>query len=125
MLQGFNAFLVVRGPALNTALKLYPYQCCAERNNHLLLLLAALFLTQGRMPFIGLLGQLGTRLAHIHLADSYHLQILFFLAAFQPLCPTPVASQGVVVTGHLLLSNLVPLAPVHQHRRPALPCTMQ
>ncbi|KAJ7412692.1 integral membrane protein dgcr2 idd [Pitangus sulphuratus] len=47
---------------------------------------------------IGLLGHLGTLLAHIQLIVDQHLQILFGQAAFQTLCPQPVALQGVVVT---------------------------
>ncbi|KAK4824040.1 hypothetical protein QYF61_009631 [Mycteria americana] len=47
---------------------------------------------------IGFLGHLGTLLAHIQAAVNQHPQVLFCLAAFQPLFPKPVALHGVVVT---------------------------
>ncbi|KAK4824165.1 hypothetical protein QYF61_011292, partial [Mycteria americana] len=47
---------------------------------------------------VGLLGHLGTLLAHIQLAIDQYLQVLFHQAAFQPLFPKPVALHGVVVT---------------------------
>ncbi|PKU32558.1 alpha-2-macroglobulin-like protein 1 [Limosa lapponica baueri] len=43
---------------------------------------------------VGLLGHLGTLLAHV----NRHPQVLFCWAAFQPLFPKPVALPGVVVT---------------------------
>ncbi|KAK4823855.1 LOW QUALITY PROTEIN: hypothetical protein QYF61_007503 [Mycteria americana] len=46
---------------------------------------------------IGFLGHLGTLLAHIQPALDQHLQVLFLWAAFQPLCPKPVALHGVAV----------------------------
>ncbi|KAK4828336.1 hypothetical protein QYF61_025805 [Mycteria americana] len=58
-----------------------------------LVLLATLFLIQA----IGLLGHLGTLLAHIQLAVNQHPQVLFRQAAFQPLFPKPVALHGVAV----------------------------
>ncbi|KAK4827716.1 hypothetical protein QYF61_021016 [Mycteria americana] len=47
---------------------------------------------------IGLLGHLGTLLAHIQAAVNQYPQVLFCQAAFQPLFPKPVALHGVVVT---------------------------
>ncbi|KAK4822326.1 hypothetical protein QYF61_013025 [Mycteria americana] len=47
---------------------------------------------------IGLLGHLGTLLAHIQLAVNQHPQVLLCWAAFQPLFPKPVALHGVAVT---------------------------
>ncbi|KAK4825891.1 hypothetical protein QYF61_003247 [Mycteria americana] len=47
---------------------------------------------------IGLLGHRGTLLAHIQPAIDQHSQVLFCLAAFQPLFPKPVAMHGVMVT---------------------------
>ncbi|KAK4828265.1 hypothetical protein QYF61_024872, partial [Mycteria americana] len=47
---------------------------------------------------IGLLGHLGTLLAHIQLAVDQHPQVLFHQAAFQALFPKPVALHGVAVT---------------------------
>ncbi|KAK4827773.1 hypothetical protein QYF61_021518 [Mycteria americana] len=46
---------------------------------------------------IGLLGHLGTLLAHIQAAVNQHPQVLFRRAAFQPLFPKPVALHGVAV----------------------------
>ncbi|KAK4815525.1 hypothetical protein QYF61_003217 [Mycteria americana] len=46
---------------------------------------------------IGLLGHLGTLPAHIQLIVDQHPQLLFCLAAFQPLFPKPVALHGVAV----------------------------
>ena len=47
---------------------------------------------------IGLLGHLGTLLAHVQPAVDQHPKVLFHRAAFQPLLPKPVALHGVVVT---------------------------
>jgi len=47
---------------------------------------------------VGLLGHLGTLLAHVQLAVDQHPKILFHRAAFQSLFPKPVALHGVVVT---------------------------
>ncbi|KAK4825177.1 hypothetical protein QYF61_024657 [Mycteria americana] len=47
---------------------------------------------------VGLLGHLGTLLAHIQPAVDQYPQVLFHRAAFQPLFPKPVALHGVVVT---------------------------
>ncbi|PKU46365.1 integral membrane protein dgcr2 idd [Limosa lapponica baueri] len=47
---------------------------------------------------VGLLGHLGTLLAHIQVAVDQHPQILFHQASLQPLFPKPVALHGVLVT---------------------------
>ena len=47
---------------------------------------------------IGLLGHLGTLLAHVQPAVDQHPKVLFHQAAFQPLPAKPVALHGVVVT---------------------------
>ena len=46
----------------------------------------------------GLLGHLGTLLAHVQPAVNQHPQVLSHQAAFQPLCPKPVVLCGVGVT---------------------------
>ncbi|KAK4814181.1 hypothetical protein QYF61_011904 [Mycteria americana] len=69
-LQHLNVSLVLRGPKPNTVFE----------------------------DAVGLLGHLGTLLAHIQLAIDQHPQVLFRWAAFQPLFPKPVALHGVVVT---------------------------
>ena len=50
------------------------------------------------MDAVGLLGHLGTLLAHVQLAVNQHPWVLFHWAAFQPLFPKPVALHEVVVT---------------------------
>jgi len=47
---------------------------------------------------VGLLGHLGTLLAHLQAAVDQNPQALFHQAAFQPLLPKPVALHGVVLT---------------------------
>jgi len=46
---------------------------------------------------IGLLGHLGTLLAHVQPRVDQHPQALFLHAAFQSYCPRPAALHGVVV----------------------------
>ena len=83
-LRGLNVFLAVRGPALSTALRCGPTSA-VQRDDPLLLLLAALLLTQARMPWAFL-----ATWAHCWLVFcwlSAHTQSLFLHAACQPLCP--------------------------------------
>ena len=47
---------------------------------------------------VGLLGHLGTLLAHVQTAVDHHPQVLFHQAAFQPLFLKPIPLHGVVVT---------------------------
>ena len=47
---------------------------------------------------IGLLGHLGTLLAHIQPTVQQYTKVPFHQAAFQPLLPKPVGLPGVVVT---------------------------
>ena len=47
---------------------------------------------------IGLLGHLGTLLAHIQPNVHQYTKVPFHQAAFQLLCPKPVVLHGVVVT---------------------------
>ncbi|GAB0186435.1 hypothetical protein GRJ2_001108800 [Grus japonensis] len=97
MLQHLSVCLVVRGPKLNTVLKVQPHQCRVQGDNH--------FpspdghtIADTSQDAVGLLGHLGTLLAHIQLAVNQHLQVLFCRAAFQPLFPKPAALHGIVVT---------------------------
>ena len=46
---------------------------------------------------MGLLGYLGTLLAHVQPSINQHPQVLFPCTVFQLLCPKPVALPGVVV----------------------------
>jgi len=47
---------------------------------------------------VGLLGLLGTLLAHVQLSMEQHPQILFLCTAFHPLYTKPVILHGAVVT---------------------------
>ncbi|KAK4830710.1 hypothetical protein QYF61_012970 [Mycteria americana] len=87
----------MRGPKLNTALEVRPQQCQGQGHNHFPSL-AGHTIPDTSQDAIGLLGHLGTLLAHIQLAVDQHPQVLFHRAAFQPLFPKPIAFHGVVVT---------------------------
>ncbi|KAK4821668.1 hypothetical protein QYF61_027136 [Mycteria americana] len=91
-----NVFLVVRGPKLNTVLQVQPHQCRVQRDNHFSSP-AGHTIFDTSQDAIGLLGHLGTLLAHVQLAVNQHSQGLLCWAAFQPLFPKPVALHGVVV----------------------------
>ncbi|KAK4822567.1 LOW QUALITY PROTEIN: hypothetical protein QYF61_016136 [Mycteria americana] len=95
-LQHLNVSLVVRGPKLNTVFEVRPHQCRVQGHDHFPSPAGhAIFDTS--QDAIGFLGHLGTLLAHIQLAIDQHPQVLFCLAAFQPLFPKPVALHGVAV----------------------------
>ncbi|KAK4810173.1 hypothetical protein QYF61_010485 [Mycteria americana] len=95
-LQHLNIPLVVGGPKLNTVLEVRPHQCRVQGHNHFPSHAGhAIFDTS--QDAIGFLGHLGTLLAHIQPAVNQHAQVLFCLAAFQPLFPKPVALHGVAV----------------------------
>ncbi|KAK4826673.1 LOW QUALITY PROTEIN: hypothetical protein QYF61_010682 [Mycteria americana] len=95
--QHLSVFLVARSPKLNTVFKVRPHQCHVEGDNHFLSP-AGHTISDTSQDAIGLLGHLGTLLAHVHPAVNQHPQVLFCQAAFQPLFPKPVALHGVVVT---------------------------
>ncbi|KAK4810733.1 hypothetical protein QYF61_007707 [Mycteria americana] len=95
-LQYLNIPLVVGGPKLNTVFEVRPHQCRVQGHNHFPSPAGhAIFDTS--QDAIGLLGRLGTLLAHIQAAVNQHPQVLFRWAAFQPLFPKPVALHGVAV----------------------------
>ncbi|KAK4819495.1 hypothetical protein QYF61_004791 [Mycteria americana] len=95
-LQHLNVSLVVRGPKLNTGFEVRPHQCRVQGHDHFPTPAGhAIFDTS--QDAIGFLGHLGTLLAHIQLSIDQHPQVLFCLAAFQPLLPKPVALHGVAV----------------------------
>ncbi|KAK4832899.1 hypothetical protein QYF61_026542 [Mycteria americana] len=93
-LQHLNVFLVVRGPKMKTVFKVQPHQCQVQRDNHFPSP-AGHTISDTSQDAVGLLGHLDTLLAH---TIDQHPQVLFHQAAFQPLCPKPVALHGVVVT---------------------------
>ncbi|KAK4806232.1 hypothetical protein QYF61_013376 [Mycteria americana] len=96
MLQPLNVSLVVRGPKPNTVFEVRPHQCRVQGHDHFPSPAGhAIFDTS--QDAIGLLGHLGTLLAHIQVAVNQHPQVLLCLAAFQPLFPKPVALHGIVV----------------------------
>ncbi|KAK4807218.1 hypothetical protein QYF61_024338 [Mycteria americana] len=95
-LQHLNVFLVVRGPKPNTVFRVRPHQRRVQGHDHFPSPAGhAIFDTS--QDAIGLLGHLGTLLAHIQPAVNQHPQVLLCLAAFQPLFPKPVALHGVAV----------------------------
>ncbi|KAK4810989.1 hypothetical protein QYF61_014461 [Mycteria americana] len=95
-LQHLNVSLVVGGPKLNTVFEVRPHQCRVQGHDHFPSPAGhAIFDTS--QDAIGLLGRLGTLLAHIQVAVNQHPQVLFCQAAFQPLFPKPVALHGVAV----------------------------
>ena len=55
-------------------------------------------LSTGSQDAIGLLGHLGTLLAHIQLTVHQYTKVPFHQAAFQLLLPKPVGLPGVIVT---------------------------
>ena len=61
-----------------------------------LLLLAALFLMQARMP-LAFLATLGTLLVHVQLSINQYPQVHFLFTVIRPLIPKPLALPGVVV----------------------------
>ncbi|KAK4824896.1 hypothetical protein QYF61_021136 [Mycteria americana] len=96
-LQHLNVSLAVRGPKLNTAFEVRPHQCRVHGDDHFPSP-AGHTIPDTSQDAVGFLGHLGTLLARIQPAVNQHAQVLLCLAAFQPLCPKPVALHGVVVT---------------------------
>ncbi|GAB0205786.1 hypothetical protein GRJ2_003044200 [Grus japonensis] len=84
-------------PELKTGLEVQPHQCRVQGHNHIPTP-AGHTIPDTSQDAAGLLGHLGTLLAHVQPAVNQHPQVLFRQAAFQPLCPKPVALHGVVVT---------------------------
>ncbi|KAK4824163.1 hypothetical protein QYF61_011290, partial [Mycteria americana] len=95
-LQYLNIPLVVGGPKLNTVFEVRPHQCRVQGHNHFPSPAGHAIFDTGQ-DAIGLLGRLGTLLAHIQPAVNQHPQVLLCQAAFQPLFPKPVALHGVAV----------------------------
>jgi len=87
----------VRGPKLNTLLEVRPHQCRVQGHDHLPPP-AGHIIPDISQDTVGLLGHLGTLLAHVQLAVDQHPKVLFCQTALQPLLPKPVVLHGVVVT---------------------------
>ena len=96
MLQGLNVLPVVRGPKLNTVLEVQPHQRRVQGHSHLPGP-AGYTIPDTSQDAAGLLGHLGTLLAHVQASIKQHPQILILCTAFEPLCPKPVALHGVIV----------------------------
>lgn len=110
MVQGLNVFLEVRGPKVNTVLDVRPHQSRVQGDDHLPSP-AGYTIPDTSQDAAGLLlGHLGTLPVHVQLSIDQHSQILFLCIAFQPLCPEPIVSHGVVVTKvkDLALSHVEP-----------------
>ncbi|KAK4831037.1 hypothetical protein QYF61_014969, partial [Mycteria americana] len=95
-LQYLNVSLVVGGPKLNTVFEVRRHQCRVQGHDHFPGP-AGHTISDTSQDAVGLLGHLGTLLAHIQPAVSQHSQVLLRWAAFQPLFPKPVALHGVAV----------------------------
>ncbi|KAK4831982.1 hypothetical protein QYF61_020365 [Mycteria americana] len=95
-LQPLNVSLGVRGPKLNTGFEVRPHQCRVQGHDHFPSP-AGHAISDTSQDAVGLLGHLGTLLAHIQAAVNQHPQVLFHQAAFQPLFPKPAALHGVAV----------------------------
>ena len=79
-----------------------PHQCQIHRD--LVLPLGSFYATSDMsQDAIGVLGHLGTLVAHVQPAVNQHPQILSSCTSFQPLCPNPVALHGVVLIKILAL----------------------
>ncbi|KAK4818164.1 hypothetical protein QYF61_007606 [Mycteria americana] len=99
-LQHLNVSLVAGGPKLSTVFEVQPHQCRVQGHDHFPSP-AGHAISHTSQDAIGLLGHLGTLPGHIQAAVNQHSQVLFCQAAFQPLCPKPVALHGVAVTQSL------------------------
>ncbi|KAK4814386.1 hypothetical protein QYF61_018145 [Mycteria americana] len=95
-LQHLNVLLVVRDPKLHTVFEVQPHHCQVQGNDHFPSP-AGHTIFDTSQDAVGLLGPLGTLLAHIQAAVNQHPQVLLCQAAFQPLFPNPVALHRVVV----------------------------
>ncbi|KAK4830762.1 hypothetical protein QYF61_013251 [Mycteria americana] len=96
MLEHLNVSFVLGGPKLNTVFEVWPHQCPVQGHDHFPSP-AGHTIFDTSQDAIGFLGHLGTLLAHIQAAVNQHAQVLFCLAAFQPLFPKPGSLHGVAV----------------------------
>ena len=82
---------------MNTVLEVQPQQCQVQGHDHLPTA-AGHTIPDTSQDALGLLGHLGTLLAHVQPAVDQHPKIFFCQAAFQPLFHKPVVLHGIVVT---------------------------
>ncbi|RMC13421.1 hypothetical protein DUI87_10959 [Hirundo rustica rustica] len=96
MLKHLNVLPKLRGPELDTALKVWPHQCRVQGKNDLPAPAGHTIPDPGQ-DAIGPLGHLGTLLAHVQLLSPVPPGAFFLLDAVQPHHPQPIILQGVVV----------------------------
>ena len=119
MLQQLHKFLLVRGPKLNTAFEVQPHQRCVQRDDYLPAP-AGSTISDTSQGAIGLLGHLGTLLAHIQPVADQHPHILLCQEDFQPLCPKPVPLHTVVTAQVQHLAGLNVLSLIGQKKQHTL-----
>ncbi|RMB92651.1 hypothetical protein DUI87_30960 [Hirundo rustica rustica] len=95
-LKSLNVLPKLRGPELDTILKVWPDQCRVQGKSNLPAP-AGHTIPDASQDAIGLLGHLGTLLNHIQLAFDQYPQVPFLLGTVQPHHPHPRALQGVIV----------------------------
>ncbi|RMB91832.1 hypothetical protein DUI87_31760 [Hirundo rustica rustica] len=95
-LKHLNILPKLRGPELDTILKVWPHQCRVQGKNDLPAPAGHTVPDTGQ-DAIGLLGHLGTLLAHVQLVVNQYPQVSFLLGTVQPHRPQPIMLQGVIV----------------------------
>ncbi|TRZ07980.1 hypothetical protein HGM15179_019125 [Zosterops borbonicus] len=115
-LKCLNILPKLRGPELDTVLKVRPQQCQAQGKNDLPGPAGHTIPDTGQ-DSIGPLGHQGTLLAHVQSAADQYPQVPFFLGTVQPHHPQLIMLQGVIVAKmqHLALGliklHLIGLCP--------------
>ncbi|KAK4813860.1 hypothetical protein QYF61_001958 [Mycteria americana] len=94
-LQHLNVFLVVRGPKLNTVFEVRPHQCRVQGDNHFPTP-AGHTISDTSQDAIGLLGHLGTLLAHIQVAVDQKVASRPPADPLLDFCPTPASLAASV-----------------------------
>ncbi|KAJ7419849.1 hypothetical protein WISP_51875 [Willisornis vidua] len=96
------------GPKLNIGFKMWPHQCQVQRGNHFPSP-AGHTIPDSSEDATGLLGHLGTLLAHVQPAADQCPQVPFHQTALKPFLLQPVVLLGTVVIqvqAHFTLLNL-------------------
>ena len=100
-LQQLDVLLVVRDPKLNIVLEVRPQQCRVKGHDHVPTPDGHTIVDTSQ-DAVGLLGHLGTLLAHVQPAVDQYPQVLFHQASFQQLLPKPVVLHEIVVAKKVL-----------------------
>ncbi|RMB93651.1 hypothetical protein DUI87_29878 [Hirundo rustica rustica] len=95
-LKHLNILPKLKGPELDTILKVWPHQCRVQGKNNLPAPAGHTIPDTGQYA-IGPLGHQGTLLAHVQLVVDQNPQVPFFLGTVQPHRPQPITLQGVIV----------------------------